>query len=211
MKDPEILSRFDGRGRVEFLLGGFEGGHSDKITAIGFEFGYDLQATEMPSKSTIRLVFVRNDSPTARQRAQQTQNRLRAGGPLLATWAVPSGQPGTTRPVTAVEMAAARRGVTTYEATGAKRFALVVALLSLGCCVLAGVLHDRPGAALAVFVVLAVPLAVTAVLIPRWMRRWYEKNKRLVDLYDQQRTGQVGPPPPPPGHSDRHPGEERGQ
>ncbi|MFC8965110.1 hypothetical protein [Streptomyces sp. NPDC057094] len=211
MKDPEILSRFDGRGHVEFLLGGFEGSQSNKITATGFEFGYDLQTTEMPSKSTIRLVLVRNDSPTARQRAQQTQDRLRAGGPLLPTWNAPGAQPGTTRPVTAEEMTAARRGVTAYEANGAKRFALVVALLSLGCFIVAGVLRGRPGAALAVLVVFAVPLAVTAALIPRWMKRWYEKNRRLVDLYDQQRIGQVGPPPPPPGPSDRHPGTGNGQ
>jgi hypothetical protein len=211
MKDPEILSRFDGRGHVEFLLGGFEGSQSNKITAIGFEFGYDLQVTEMPSKSTIRLVFVRNDSPTARQRAQQTQDRLGAGGPLLPTWDAPAARPGTTRPVTAEEMTSARRGVTAYEANGTKRFALVVALLSLGCFVVAGMLRDRPGAALAVLVVFAIPLAVTAALIPRWMKRWYEKNRRLVDLYDQQRIGQLGPPPPPPGPSDRHPGTGNGQ
>ncbi|MET7983830.1 MULTISPECIES: hypothetical protein [unclassified Streptomyces] len=33
MKDPEIQSRFDGRGRAEFLIGGFEGSQSNKITA----------------------------------------------------------------------------------------------------------------------------------------------------------------------------------
>lgn len=207
MKDPEILSRFDGRGRAEFLLGGLEGRHSDRITAIGFEFGYDLRATEMPSKSAIRLVFVRNDSPTARQRAQQAQDRLRAGGPLLPTWDAPASQSGTTRPVTAEEMASTRRGVTAYETNGAKRFAFFVALLSLGCFVVAGVLRDRPGAALAVLVIFAIPLAAIATLIPRWMKRWYEKNRQLVDLYDQQRIGQIGPPPPPPGP--RHPGEGR--
>lgn len=207
MKDPEISSRFDGRGHVEFLLGGFEGRQSNKITAIGYDFGYDLRATEMPSKSAIRLVFVRNDSPAARQRAQRTQERLRAGGPLLPAWDAPAAQPGTVRPVTAEEMMSARRGVTAYEADGAKSSALVVALLSLGCFIVAGALRDRPGAALAVLVVFAVPLAVTAALIPRWMKRRYEKNRRLVDLHDRQRIGRVGPPPPPPppGPSDRHP------
>ncbi|WRZ90048.1 hypothetical protein OHB54_13835 [Streptomyces sp. NBC_01007] len=210
MKDPEILSRFDGRGHAEFLLSGFEGRHSEKITAIGFEFGYDLQVTELPSKSTIRMVFVRNDSPTARQRARRTQDRLGTGGPLLPTWAVPAAQPGTTRPVTAVEMASARRGVTTYGANGAKASALFVALLSLGCFIVSGVLRDRPGAALAVLVVFAVPLAVTAVLIPQWMKHWYERNRRLVDPYGQQRIGRIGHPPPPPGPSERHPGTGSG-
>jgi hypothetical protein len=94
-------------------------------------------------------------------------------------------------------MMSARRGVTTYEANGSKRFALFVALLSLGCFIVAGVLRDRPGAALAVLLVFAIPLAVTAVFIPRWMKRWYEKNRRLVDLHNRQRIGQVRPPPPP--------------
>ncbi|MCT9009401.1 hypothetical protein [Streptomyces rhizosphaerihabitans] len=212
MKVPEILSRFDGRGHTEFLLGGFEAGDSDTITAIGFEFGYDLQATGTPSKSAIRLVFVRNDSPTARQRAQRTQDRLCAGGPLLPTWNAPSpgAQPGTTRPVTAVEMASARRGLIAYEAHGARGFALLVGLLGLGSLIVAGVLRDRPGAAFAVLLVFAIPFTVTAAFIPRWMKRWYEKNRRLVDLYDQQRTGWVEPPPPPPGPSGRGPGTGNG-
>jgi hypothetical protein len=213
MKDAEILATFDGRGRAEFLLGGFGGRHSDKITAIGYELGYDLQATEMPSKSTIRLIFVRNDSPLARQRAQQTQDRLRAGGPLLQTWAAPAAPPGTTRHVSAVEVASARRGLAAYESNGVKGFAVFIALLSVGCFIIAWALRDTPGAALAM-VVLGIPLAVTAALTPRWMKRWYEKNRRLVDLYDQQRAGQVGPPlpPPPPGPAaNRHPGERDGQ
>ncbi|WP_151479358.1 hypothetical protein [Streptomyces albicerus] len=212
MKDAEILAHFDGRGRAEFLLGGFEGRHSDKITAIAYELGYDLQATEMPSKSTIRLIFVRNDSPTARQRAQQTHGRLRAGGPLLQVWAAPAAQPGATTPVTAIDMASKRRGLAAYEANGVKGFAVFVALLSLGCFIVAWVQRDTPGTALAM-VMLGIPLAVTAALIPRWTKRWYEKNRRLVDLYDQQRAGQVGPPPPPPapGPTDQRPGEWDGQ
>jgi hypothetical protein len=211
MKDVEILAHFDGRGRAELLLGGFEGRHSDKITAIAYELGYDLQATEMPSKSTMRLIFVRNDSPTARQRAQQAQDRLRAGSPLLPMWAAPAEEPGTTSPLTATEMASKRRGLAAYEANGVRGFAVFIALLSLAFFALAWMQRDTPGAALALMV-LGIPLAVTAALTPRWMRRWYEKNRRLVDLYDQQRAGQVGPPPPPPplrppGPTDRHPGE----
>ncbi|MGW1052028.1 hypothetical protein [Streptomyces sp. NPDC002521] len=214
MKDAEILAHFDGRGQAEFLLGGFEGRQSDQITAIGYELGYDLQTTEMPSKSTIRLTFVRNDSPTARRRAQQSQDRLRAGGPLLQTWAAPAAQPGITRPITAAEVASKRRGLGAYEANGSKKFAVFIAVLSLGCFVLAWVLRDRPGAALAMVVVLGIPLAVAAALTPKWMKRWYEKNRRLVDLYDQERAGLVEPPSPPPlpGLSGPgHPGDGSGQ
>ncbi|MGW2651534.1 hypothetical protein ACWC2T_43345 [Streptomyces sp. NPDC001393] len=214
MKDAEILAHFDGRGQAEFLLGGFEGRQSDQITAIGYELGYDLQTTEMPSKSTIRLIFVRNDSPTARLRAQQSQDRLRAGGPLLQTWVPSTAQPEASMPVTGAEMASKRRGLAAYEANGSKKFTALIAVLSIGSFVLAWVLRDRPGAALAVVVVLAIPLAVTAVLTPKWMKGWYENNRRLVDLYDQQRAGQVGPPPPPPLHrpsKPRHPGEGSGR
>ncbi|WP_406173048.1 hypothetical protein [Streptomyces sp. NBC_00996] len=209
MKDAEILARFDGRGRAEFLLGGFEAMDSNKITAMAFEFGYDLQATEVPSKSALRLIYVRNDSPTARRRAQETHQRLYTGGPLLPTWMAPGAQPGTTRPVTSLEMASARQGLAAYETNGVKGFAAFIGLLGLGCFALAWAGRDTLGVAL-FMVVMGILLAVVAALTPGWRKRWYEKNRRLVELYDQQRAGQVGPPPPPPpGPVDRR-GDERG-
>lgn len=152
------------------------------------------------------------------QRLASEPSRLRAGcaqadrscrcGPTLLP------QPGTTTPVTAIDMASKRRGLAAYEANGVKGFVVLVALLSLGCFILAWVQRGTPGAALAM-VVMGIPLAVAAALIPRWTKSWYEKNRRLVDLYDQQRAGQVGPPPPPPpppaGPTDQHPGEWGGQ
>lgn len=95
MKDGEILARFDGRGRAAFSLGGFEASNSEVIAAIAYECGYDLEATERPSRISVRLIYVRNDSPPARRRAAQTRQRLRAGGPLLPVWGVPGPQPGT--------------------------------------------------------------------------------------------------------------------
>ncbi|MFC9059631.1 hypothetical protein ACFTXB_16465 [Streptomyces sp. NPDC057074] len=205
MKDSEILTFFDGRGRAEFLLGGFEGRHSDKITAIGHELGYRLQATEMPSRGTIRLAFVRDDSPIARRRAFQAQERLRSGGSLLRAWAAPAEHPGVIRAVTDVEMASTRRKLAAYEENphGGRALAVILILAGLGFLALAWVLRDRPGAAVTMLV-LGVSLAVVAALTPRWMRRWYGKNRRLMDLHDQQRAGQVGPPPPPPALGPPH-------
>lgn len=201
MKEAEIPGHFDGRGRVEFGLGGLEAGQSDTITAIGFEFGYDLAATEVRSRSTMRLVFVRNDSPTARQRASQTQDRLRAGGPLLMAWAIPTpgAEPVVPQTLTAVEVASKRRGLAAYQSNGIRGLVVLAALLSVGCLVLAWKLRHGPGAVVVPAALFAVALAVLAVLVPSLARRWYEKNRRLVDLYDQQRAGRVGPPPPPPG------------
>ncbi|MFG2683277.1 hypothetical protein [Streptomyces sp. NPDC048392] len=212
MKDPEIIESFDGRGRVEFLLGGLEGRHSDKIAAIGHELGYGLRTTETPSRGTLRLVFVRDDSPTARQRALQSRERLLSGGSLLQTWMAPAEHLGESSAVTDVEMASTRRKLAAYEENpnGGRNLAAVLTLVSLGCLVLAGVLRDRPGAAVAM-VVLGVPFAVVAALTPRWMRRWYEKNRRLMDLHDQQRAGRVGPPPPPGHPPDWRSAKEGGQ
>jgi len=94
MRDEEILARFDGRGGTEFLLGGFEALNSHMITAIASKCGYDLRATELPGKSAMRLIYVRNDAPLARRRAQQTQERLRAGGPLCLCGKPPDRSPG---------------------------------------------------------------------------------------------------------------------
>ncbi|MFD5154514.1 hypothetical protein [Streptomyces mutabilis] len=211
MKDVDILAKFDGRGRAEFLLGGLESSDANKITAFGFEFGYDLHATEIPSKSSMRLIYLRNDSPTARQRAWQTHARLAAGGPLLPMWMAPGAEPGTVRPISAFEIAQKRRGIEAYETNGVRGLAVFCGLLSLGCFVLVGVLRGKSLAGLAVLAILGITLAVAAVLVPRLLRHWYERDRRLVDLYDRQRSGWVAPPPPPPPAppegADRYPPE----
>lgn len=214
MKDTEILAHFDGRGTAEFRLGGLEAGQSDLITAIGFECGYDLRETEVLSRSTMRLLFVRDDSPTARQRAGQTRDRLRAGGPLLPQWTIPGTTPGTVMSLTATDMASKRRGVSAYEANGIRGLVVFAAVLSLGCFTLAWKLRDSPTTVLALMlVVVGAALGVAAGLIPRWTKQWYEKNRQLVDLYDQQRSGQVGPPPPTPplGPTEHRPDGGSGQ
>ncbi|MGW1746320.1 hypothetical protein ACWCRD_12010 [Streptomyces sp. NPDC002092] len=197
MRIEEILAGFDGRGRASFLIGAFQALDPQVITAIAYECGYDLQATEAPSRSSVRLTYVRNDSPPARRRAWQTQERLRAGGPLLPVWGVPGPQPGSVWPVTAVGMASTRQRVAAYEANGAKGPVVGFALLALGCFVFAWVVRGTPGPALGMGV-LGVLLGAVAALAPRWAKRWYERNRQLVRLYDRERSGTVAPPQPPP-------------
>lgn len=202
MKEANILRAFDGRGRVVFLLGGFEGGSMGKIEAIGFELGYDHEATEVPSRGTIRMIFIRNDAPNVRRRAQETLNRIHAGGPLLPPQTfVPGTQPGSLVPVAPIQAAQARRGIAAYETHGSKGLVVFIALLGFGFLLLAWVRRDTLDAAL-VLAALAVALAVAAAVTPRWMRRWHDRNQRLVRRFDQARNHQVGlppaPPPPPP-------------
>lgn len=197
MKDQEILAQFDGRGTAEFLLGGFEMMDADIVAAIGFELGYDFHHTEVLSKTVHRLTFVRNDSPDVRRRAQQTLNRLHAGGPLLPpTWMSPDTQGSLPRYVSAVEVAQARRNLTAYETNGVSGLAVIIGLISLGFLTLAWVRCDTLGAAL-VLLGVGVLLAVMAILTPRWLRRWHERDRELVRRYDRQRSSPGGPPPPP--------------
>lgn len=209
MRVEEILAGFDGRGRASFVVGAFAALDPQVITAIAYECGYDLQATEAPSRSSVRLTYVRDDSPSARQRARQTQERLRTGGPLLPMWGVPGPQPGSIWPVTAVGMVSARQRVAAYEANGVKGPAVGVALLGLGCFALAWVLRGSPGPALGVGVP-GVLLVVVAALTPHWAKRWYERNRQLVRLYDGQRSGTVAPPSPPPPLARRRDGRTDG-
>ncbi|MGY0068787.1 hypothetical protein ACWZEH_18725 [Streptomyces sp. QTS137] len=83
LRDAEILVQFDGRGRAEFLLGGFEAMISDKIAAFASELGYELHEMDFVTRGQYRLIYFRDDSPDVRQRAQGTLDRLRAGGALF--------------------------------------------------------------------------------------------------------------------------------
>ncbi|MFE1881589.1 hypothetical protein [Streptomyces diastatochromogenes] len=92
MNDDEIRSRFDGRGHVEI-----QGAVSVKARAeaIAHALGYVLISSEQLRGAgyvllgyrgpvTLRLLFRRDDDPRARRRAEQTIERLRAGGPVLS-------------------------------------------------------------------------------------------------------------------------------
>ncbi|WP_385621163.1 hypothetical protein PXH67_21110 [Streptomyces sp. P8-A8] len=83
MKDDEIRASFDGRARVKLLPDRATASNRHRIEEIAHALGYQLLATESLVEFGIRLVYERDDAPTARRRAELTIARLRAGGPLL--------------------------------------------------------------------------------------------------------------------------------
>ncbi|MFI7294081.1 hypothetical protein [Streptomyces sp. NPDC050121] len=80
MRDEEIIAHFDGRGRVELRT---RASRKRRIEEITHALGYRLLATHNLGRGRIGLHFVRDDGPLARRRAEQTIERLRAGGPVL--------------------------------------------------------------------------------------------------------------------------------
>ncbi|WP_208604893.1 hypothetical protein, partial [Streptomyces mutomycini] len=83
MKDDEIRSRFDSRGRVELVPGHASPRRQRQIEDIGRALGYRLLTVEKLGRAGVRLVFERDDGPLARRRTELAVARLRAGGPLL--------------------------------------------------------------------------------------------------------------------------------
>ncbi|MFJ9868322.1 hypothetical protein [Streptomyces sp. NPDC101165] len=103
MDVDEIRSRFDGRGQVELRLGP---GQKALAEEIAHALGYQLVSVEQhggriiqfPSStyrtpSGVGLLFRRDDDPRARRRAEQTVERLRAGGPVLVDRELPEPPP----------------------------------------------------------------------------------------------------------------------
>ncbi|MGW0827457.1 hypothetical protein [Streptomyces sp. NPDC002845] len=196
-EDEQILAYFDGRGTAEITLRGREVAQSNRIAAVAFELGYRLHETEIVTRGQWRMIYLRDDSPDVRQRAQYTMDRLRAGGPLFPqTWAPVGMPPVPGRQIAPMEAASARRNMTAYETHGSRGLVIIAALLSIAFLVLAWVARDALGGAIALLVVAAL-LGVVAALIPSWMRSWYEYNRRKVTRFNQQRSQQWGPPAPP--------------
>ncbi|MFJ8584734.1 hypothetical protein ACIRD2_08750 [Streptomyces sp. NPDC093595] len=83
MKDEEIRTRFDGRGRVELLPGNLPYTGQRRIEEIAHALGYRLTAADRLYPVGVRLVYDRDDTPQARRRAELSIARLRAGRPLL--------------------------------------------------------------------------------------------------------------------------------
>lgn len=192
MKDEEILAHFDGRGRVEITLRGLDVGQGDKITAFAFELGYKLHEAIGVTRGQWRMVYLRDDSPDVRQRAQGTRDRLRTGGPIFSQpWMQAGTPPGIGRPVSPIEAAAARRNASAYETHGAKGIVVFVALLSVGCFALAWALRDTVGTFLGCLG-LGVLLAAGAAFTPRLMRVWYERNRAVVTRFGQQQSSPGG-------------------
>ncbi|WP_063768236.1 hypothetical protein, partial [Streptomyces xanthophaeus] len=89
MKDEEIRSRFDGRGRVELLPGRTTAAQQHRTEEIAHALGYRLLAVHNLGFAGMRLDFERDDTPVARRRNELTIARLRAGGPVLPAWSRP--------------------------------------------------------------------------------------------------------------------------
>ncbi|MET8896393.1 hypothetical protein [Streptomyces albogriseolus] len=81
-KDAEVSARFDGCGRVEIVLRGLRVARARSVEAIAHETGCALNSREVRGKNVLRLRFVRDDNPLAGRRAEETQARITAGGPL---------------------------------------------------------------------------------------------------------------------------------
>ncbi|MGW0773597.1 hypothetical protein ACWD01_08035 [Streptomyces sp. NPDC002835] len=83
MTDDEIRARFDGRSRVELLLGHVSASKRERIEQIAHALGYRLLSMQSQFPSGLCCVFERDDSPLARRRNELAIARLRAGEPLL--------------------------------------------------------------------------------------------------------------------------------
>ncbi|WP_329117942.1 hypothetical protein [Streptomyces sp. NBC_01353] len=83
MNDDEIRARFDGRARVELILGDVTASRRSRIEEIAHALGYRLLAVHNLGYGRVRLDHERDEDPRARRRAELTTARLRAGGPLL--------------------------------------------------------------------------------------------------------------------------------
>lgn len=100
--DEEIIALFDGSGRVALPPGRFSTSLKRRIEEISHALGYRLYATEnLGRRAGVRLRFIRDDSPDARRRAEQTIVRLHAGGPVQPHLReVPPPPPGSAPPLT---------------------------------------------------------------------------------------------------------------
>ncbi|MFG2751763.1 hypothetical protein [Streptomyces xanthophaeus] len=93
MKDEDIRSRFDGRGRVELLPGRTTAAQQRRTEEIAHALGYRLLAVHNLGFAGVRLDFERDDTPVARRRNELTIARLRAGGPVLPAVEPPAPPP----------------------------------------------------------------------------------------------------------------------
>ncbi|MGW6856624.1 hypothetical protein [Streptomyces xanthophaeus] len=100
MKDEEIRSRFDGRGRVELLPGRTTAAQQRRTEEIAHARGYRLLAVHDLGFVGVRLDFERDDTPVARRRNELTIARLRAGGPVLPAVEPPAPPPPAPPPAT---------------------------------------------------------------------------------------------------------------
>ncbi|MGD3107875.1 hypothetical protein [Streptomyces sp. YGL11-2] len=191
---------FDGRASVEFILTGLTTHRADRITWVATELGYTLGAEEPYGRGQIRLRYVRDDSPPARQRAQAALDRVRAAGSWGAVTAQPwpTAQPLSPSLMTPLRAARAARTAKACETASPGLAAAVFVLVALACFAMAG--SARTAAGSAVPSVVGLLWLAMAALTPRCTRRVHEKNLRLLEDFRRQQTARfpVPPPAPPP-------------
>jgi hypothetical protein len=90
MNDDELRARFDGRGVVTVRLDVSAEGRAEEV---GRALGYTVIQRGRIRRRLLELVFRRVDDPLTRRRAEQTVERLRAGGPVLPEGKQPSFPP----------------------------------------------------------------------------------------------------------------------
>ncbi|MCZ2526996.1 hypothetical protein [Streptomyces sp. HB2AG] len=142
------------------------------------------------------LVFVRDDNPLARRRAQQALQRLRSG----QGWQAPGEHPVWGRPdggISAVRAAEARAALVNADKWSPALLSGFCILMAAVLAALAVRLADSPVLAV-VPACGAVACLVAAVFGTRWARAWEARNRRVVELYERQRASSDGLPPPPP-------------
>lgn len=84
MTDEEIIRHFDGRGRVHLQFPHTTSAERcGRMMAIAHALGYKPLFTGTLGRREFPRFYERDDAPDARRRAEQTIERLRAGGPVL--------------------------------------------------------------------------------------------------------------------------------
>ncbi|WP_148312623.1 hypothetical protein [Streptomyces noursei] len=201
MNDEAIAAGFDGRPSVEIIVPGLTAHRIDHITWIATELGYALCGEEMRGRGAIRLNFIRDDSPTARQRAQAAIARVQAAEnwQALATqnWSV--SQASDPHLVTPLRAAKATRETKGSEGLHPSQVVITFTFGALVCFSMALAAHDSAAVSMASCVIGAL-FVIGAVLGPRYARNRQKRNLELLEKFRQQEAARfwVPPPPPPP-------------
>lgn len=196
MEAVEIINYFDGRQSFNVWLSSRDSFEIPLMIDLAYEFGYAFRFV-YPGRSTLRLVFERDDGEQARARAWWSVNHYRLHG----TWGRP--QPRVPLPA---HMAPR---IDQWEAAKA-RYALGMFLNKTwvwGLTVRAGALfiipvwyfHDRLAVVIPVLLV-GVPLAIYVALTPWLPNKRMRRYQQTVATFELQQAIERGfIPPPPPG------------
>ncbi|MFF2923228.1 hypothetical protein ACFVTP_12630 [Streptomyces celluloflavus] len=206
MNDETVAEKFDGRLTVEIVFTGFGSIRADRVTWIGTEMGYALSADEPYGRGQRRLIFVRDDSPASRQRAQATLSRVQAA----STWSAvtqpwPGPVPIDPSLIHPERAARAQRNIKAYKGWHPAQLISLCCVAAAGFFTLAWSAREAAPAAAGSCLV-GILCLVGAALGPRYTRNWHQKNLQLLEDFRRQQAGQfpVPPPSPPPPPAGPH-------